>query len=234
MSGQGNPPAAAPSRTLPFLADRPFIDPGTGKLTFWAYQALSRLVGTVSGSGGLTDQVTGGGPAPAAPSTAGASLGAQTGGVQDTAQQALALQLAAVQARLSALEAEVAVLLAARPVAQKGQPYDIVAYFDGTLPAGAVVFRLEIVRPVTLPVGLGGSEAAAKVAPTNAVTLPILRNGAGIGSVAFAAGATVGTFTFTASVTLAPGDVLEVDAPSAADPTFAGLSLTLAATRAAV
>ncbi len=110
-------------------------------------------------------------------------------------------------------------------------PYDIGGYVPGLLTAGQALFRIEMVRSVTLPAWLTGSRAACQTAPTNAVTLPLKQNGTAIGSIAFAAGATVGSFTLPNQITLAPGDILELDAPSPADNTFAGPSYTIAGTR---
>nr|MDA8232368.1 hypothetical protein [Magnetospirillum sp.] len=110
-------------------------------------------------------------------------------------------------------------------------PYDIAGFLPGLPAAGQVLFRIEMVRSVTLPAGLAGSRAVCQAAPNNAISLPIKQNGTTIGSVAFAAGATSGTFTFANQVVLAVGDVLELDAPSPADATFAGPSTTITGTR---
>ncbi|MFZ8458466.1 hypothetical protein ACO1MZ_14465, partial [Staphylococcus aureus] len=79
---------------------------------------------------------------------------------------------------------------------------------------GQTLFRIEIVRAVTLPINLTGSRAVCQTAPTGAVTLNIKQNGTSIGTIAFAASATTGTFNFAAQVILNPGDVLELDAPA--------------------
>jgi hypothetical protein len=47
MSGKGNPPNPAPSRTLLTILDQAFVDPSTGKLTLWAGQFLIRLTGYI-------------------------------------------------------------------------------------------------------------------------------------------------------------------------------------------
>jgi hypothetical protein len=108
-------------------------------------------------------------------------------------------------------------------------PYDIAGYMPGLPTAGQTLFRVEMVRSVTLPVGLAGSRAVCQSAPTAAVTLPIKQNGTSIGSINFAA--TSGTFTFGSSVVLSAGDVFELDAPTPADATFAGPSYTITGTR---
>ncbi len=110
-------------------------------------------------------------------------------------------------------------------------PYDIAGYLPGLPTAGQTLFRIEMVRAVTLPINLTGSRAVCLTAPTAAVSLPIKQNGTSIGSINFAASATVGTFTFAAQVILNVGDVFELDAPATADATFAGPSYTITGTR---
>ena len=110
-------------------------------------------------------------------------------------------------------------------------PYDIAGYLPGIPTAGQTLFRIEIVRAITLPINLTGSRAVCQTAPTAAVTLPIKQNGTSIGSINFAAGATTGTFTLASAVILNIGDVFELDAPATADATFAGPSYTITGTR---
>jgi hypothetical protein len=110
-------------------------------------------------------------------------------------------------------------------------PYDIAGYLPGIPSAGQTLFRIEMVRAVTLPISLTGSRAVCQTAPTAAVTLPIKQNGTSIGSIGFAAGATTGTFSFASVVILNVGDVFELDAPATADATFAGISYTITGTR---
>ncbi len=110
-------------------------------------------------------------------------------------------------------------------------PYDIAGYLPGIPTAGQTLFRIEIVRAITLPISLTGSRAVCQTAPTSAVTLPIKQNGTSIGSINFAAAATTGTFTFSSAVILNVGDVFELDAPTPADATLAGVSYTITGTR---
>ncbi len=110
-------------------------------------------------------------------------------------------------------------------------PYDIAGYLPGQPSAGQVLFRVEMVRPVTLPAGLTGSRAVCQVAPTSSVTLTLKQNGIAIGTITFGAGSTTGSFSFANQVVLAAGDVLELDAPTPADATFAGASYTIAGIR---
>ena len=113
-------------------------------------------------------------------------------------------------------------------------PIALVSYLPGVPAASAVVMKAIVPLAVTFPIGLSGSYAKCDVAATASVTCPITQNGTNVGSVNFAAGATTGTFTFSAAITTTPGDVIAVAAPSSPDSTFAGLSVALAASAPAV
>jgi len=84
---------------------------------------------------------------------------------------------------------------------------------------------------VVLPVGLAGSRAICKAAPTGAVTITIKQNGTTRGTINFAASATTATFSFTSAVTLLPGDIVDFIYQAGSDLTFAGVSWSLAGTR---
>jgi len=60
--------------------------------------------------------------------------------------------------------------------------------------------------------------------------MPIVRVVGGtptiVGSINFAAGATTPTFTFSSGVVSSPGDMIEVEAPTPVDATFAGANIT--------
>jgi hypothetical protein len=110
-------------------------------------------------------------------------------------------------------------------------PYDLLMFSPGVPGNSALMARVVIPRIVTLPISLTGSYASATVAATAATTLTLAKNGSSIGTVNFALGATVGTFTFSSAVTTAAGDVLTVTNQATADATLANVSITLAATR---
>ena len=80
---------------------------------------------------------------------------------------------------------------------------------------------------LTLSTGLPGASAYAETAPTAAVSLTIYKNGTSIGTINWVAGANAGTFTFSADVTFASGDVLTVGAPGTPDVTFANFGIVL-------
>lgn len=108
-------------------------------------------------------------------------------------------------------------------------PVGLVAYMTGTYTASQTLLKALVPMAVTLPLNLAQSYAKCDVAPTAAVVCPITQNGTSIGSVNFAAGATSGTFTFATQISVLPGDVIIVAAPSTADATFAGAAISLLA-----
>ncbi len=131
----------------------------------------------------------------------------------------------AIPAQITVINGNVAAL-------SRQQPYDIATFLDGALGASPLtVFRLEMVRSVVLPVGLAGSLATCGLLATNPVTLTLARNGAAIGTIAFAAGASSGSFVAPVAVTLLAGDVLTLTYDGG-DWAFGDLSVTLSGTRA--
>jgi len=108
------------------------------------------------------------------------------------------------------------------------------AYVSGSWPgspaASQIVDRYIFATAVTFPAGLAGSYGAAGTAATAATTFTIAKNGAAIGTMQFAAGATAASFTLSSAVTLAPGDVLTIAAPATPDASLANLAWTLAGT----
>jgi hypothetical protein len=108
-----------------------------------------------------------------------------------------------------------------------GASIEIGFYIPGTLLAGQRLAGFLFTRRIALPAGLAGSRAALEVAPTSAATFSLQRNGSGIASLTFAAGATTASFSLLAEATLEAGDRLTLIAPSPADPSLADLYLTL-------
>lgn len=90
-----------------------------------------------------------------------------------------------------------------------------------------LVYKLKAVVPFTLPISLTGSQTDAGTAATGSCSFSITKNGTSIGSINFAASGTVATFTFTAAVAFAAGDILEVTAPATADATLADIAISL-------
>ncbi len=115
-----------------------------------------------------------------------------------------------------------------------GLPVELVTFIPG-LPPASVRVRIAAARSLVLPINLTGSVAVARVAATGSVTVTLNHVVSGtptaVGSVNWAASATVGTFTFAAAVTLAAGDILEMLWPTPQDATLADVAITFAATR---
>ena len=118
--------------------------------------------------------------------------------------------------------------------ATSGLPVELASFIPGA-PLAGVRVRFAAGRALVLPISLTGSQAIARVAATGAVSVTLNHVVSGtataVGSVNWAASATVGTFTFSASVTLAAGDILEMLWPTSADTTLADVAITFAATR---
>jgi hypothetical protein len=74
------------------------------------------------------------------------------------------------------------------------------------------------------------SQARLLHAATASTTFNLDYNGVSFGTVTFAASASIGTFSWSSGLSVAAGNAYEVYAPSTADATAAGLSLTICAT----
>lgn len=113
-----------------------------------------------------------------------------------------------------------------------GNANDLYCYVPGVYANSQELSRITPSRQINFPAGLTNSVATCDTAPTGSIQITINKNGSSIGTVNFAAGATTGTFTFASGVALnGTGDVLTLVAPTSADLTFAGASVTLWATR---
>lgn len=111
------------------------------------------------------------------------------------------------------------------------QPFDLTAFYPGTPTASAIVTRVPVARAVTFPAGLAGSVGTATAAATASTAFDVQKNGASVGTITFAAGATSATFTAAGGFALAAGDLLSIIAPAVADATLANVGLVLAGTR---
>ncbi len=111
-------------------------------------------------------------------------------------------------------------------------PYDL-AYFMG----GQMLYTTHVAgsylatRQIDLPVGLTGSRASAKIAPTSSVIYSVnVDNGtssSSVGTLTFPAGNRLGSFTFTSPITLQPGESLDIITPTLLDPTIEDVSVTI-------
>jgi len=107
------------------------------------------------------------------------------------------------------------------------QPYELDKFVSGSPSASQVVYERIFAISVTLPVGLTGSLGKAATAATGSTTFTINKNGSAIGTMVFAAAATVPSFTFTSAVTFNAGDILTIVAPATPDATLANIAWVL-------
>lgn len=113
---------------------------------------------------------------------------------------------------------------------------DLYCYVPGIYDPSQELTRITPDRQVNFPINLTASLASCDVAPTANVNVAINKISGGVptqvATVSFAAAATVGTFTAASAFTInGTGEVITMVAPSVADSTFAGVSITLWATR---
>jgi hypothetical protein len=119
--------------------------------------------------------------------------------------------------------------------AGSGAPvYDFGMVANETPEAGAVMGKVVMSRALVIPAALAGSVAHAETPPDDAFVIAVTRNGTAIGSVTLNPDASVGLSTAGgAPIMIAPGDIIRFLAPAVADPSIAGISLTIAARRIA-
>lgn len=108
--------------------------------------------------------------------------------------------------------------------------YDVALFVVGSPEDSELLLQLVAVRAFVLPQDLAGSRGYAGVGADEAAAFALSKNGSSIGSVNFGAAAQTATFTFSAEQTFAPGDRLEITAPSTADAYLADVSITLRGT----
>ena len=132
---------------------------------------------------------------------------------------------ASLDARLEAIETA-----ATTPV---GKHFDVHAFYPGTPPADAKIFRGKLARAVTFPANFSGAQFAASAAAAASTVFDIQKNGASIGTCTIAAGGTTPTFATTGGTeqTFAAGDLLAIIAPATPDSTLADPAITLAGAR---
>ena len=141
---------------------------------------------------------------------------------------------------LLAQEVEDLSTLTAYPYTLTGAGINLPAYpvrgsQTGPTPASLEMGRFVVGATVMFPAAFSGSVGVAAVAATATANYAIEKNGVQVGTMSFAAGATVATFTSVASTDLlcAAGDVLALIAPASPDATLADLAWTLSGTQTA-
>lgn len=106
--------------------------------------------------------------------------------------------------------------------------YDATFYFPGVPANDELLTRIVLPRACYIPDTATDSQASAGTAATGALTVNINKNGSSVGTIAWSASGTVGTFTVSGDQTFAAGDVLDVQNAAAADATLADISITIA------
>jgi hypothetical protein len=99
--------------------------------------------------------------------------------------------------------------------------------FSGKPTANLVLQSYVFAAPANVPAGLSGSRGTAATAATASTTFNVQKNGANVGTMAFAPSAAAATFTMTSATLFNAGDVLTVIAPATADATLANLAWTI-------
>lgn len=101
--------------------------------------------------------------------------------------------------------------------------------FLGNPQSGSPIVRFTFASATSFAAGLPGSTCTAGAAPTGARTFNIAKNGSNVGTMSFAAGATIATFAMASAQSFAAGDILTIT-PTSTDATLANLSGYLAGT----
>lgn len=113
--------------------------------------------------------------------------------------------------------------------------YDVGFFYPGKpgqgIDSDGYMAAHQFARPVVLPVNCPGSTANLRIATTAALSFPLFYNGAALGTVDFAIGATVGTFTTSAEQAMATNDIVALGPAVAMDATAKDLTITLLFTR---
>jgi hypothetical protein len=91
--------------------------------------------------------------------------------------------------------------------------------------AGALVFKLVVVRAITLPAELIGYRRHAGTAATTQADLELRHNGSAIGTVRFATASSVASFIMSSPLGLAEGDRLELIASAPQGATLADVAV---------
>lgn len=117
-------------------------------------------------------------------------------------------------------------------VAARGDVYDVGAMYVGAKPPVSQIVCFHVFnRLVTFPAAFKGSNGRCKTTATAQADFDVKKNGASIGTIRFAAGATRPTFLLTPAQRFVAGDYLEVVAPGSQDATLQDISFLLAGQR---
>jgi hypothetical protein len=108
----------------------------------------------------------------------------------------------------------------------QARPYDIGVFVPGLPGNGALVLQHVAVRDFRLPMDAVGSETWAGVDPDAEAVFDVRKNGVSVGSLDFAIASNTGVFSIASDEDFAPGDRLELVAPSPQDAALADVSVT--------
>jgi hypothetical protein len=118
---------------------------------------------------------------------------------------------------------------------EPGTPYNVPGIYVPAAPANdQVVLSHVFTRDVDFPVDMAGSQFEAQVAATASTVFDVQKNGVSVGTATFAISGTTATWDVDPAVSFAPGDRLQVIAPSSADATLADLDINLAGVTSAI
>lgn len=109
--------------------------------------------------------------------------------------------------------------------------YDVPVYYAGEPTASLILSRAVYPVAVTIPAGMTGSRAVARVAATASTVLSVRKNAVQFGTITFAISGTVGTVAAASATAFVAGDVIDVVAPGTPDDTLADIAIMLCATR---
>lgn len=108
--------------------------------------------------------------------------------------------------------------------------YTIGCTYDGNLPPNFSLVIIPLDQSVTFAASMAPSQGYLQTASTALYTLGIFKNGTSVGTMAFAAGVNVATFT-GGSISFVVGDVLTVVTPMTIDATASYIGFTLSGIR---
>jgi len=119
--------------------------------------------------------------------------------------------------------------LASTAYVDKLSYYDIMGGSTGRPASNAIVMTFVAIRPVNFAINMGISQAVAGTAATSQTIYTLKKNGTSFGTITYASGATLATFSSTATSFIS-GDILTVVAPTPSDATLSDLGFTLTGT----
>jgi hypothetical protein len=112
-------------------------------------------------------------------------------------------------------------------------PYAIGCTYDGPLPPSLAIIVVPLDQSVTFASGLAPSQGVLQTATTNSIAITLAANGTSFGTMTFAAGATVATFSGVGG-TFAAGTIISATTPASIDPTASNFGCVLSGEKAIV